>query len=246
MKAGDIPDYPLISEYNPPPWEFPRLAFWIVAVGLPLVVLSIAVVAYAEYAFPHGPEVFVGYEELCDGEGKCNEVEVFVEDTSGLNNPIWVNELRDWSRGVWLVAILAIVVVGWQAWGVWKWWKPRRGLVWPHSPDSWVAEASRIRVAYESNEGSSPTPWATLLSDMEQRLPKILSEWNYLNAVGRLLYGFGYYDDAAWALEMAKRMDQPDTPAHAHLYQDDWDRTLRQIEDWHDANLAYLKAHGNT
>lgn len=117
MKAGDIPDYPLISEYNPPPWEFPRLAFWIVAVGLPLVVLSIAVVAYAEYAFPHGPEVFVGYEELCDGEGKCNEVEVFVEDTSGLNNPIWVNELRDWSRGVWLVAILAIVVVGWQAWG---------------------------------------------------------------------------------------------------------------------------------
>lgn len=100
----------------------------------------------------------------------------------------------------------------------------------------------------ESDESfSTPefTPrWVDFLSDMDRRLSKASSEWNNLNAAGRLLYGFSQYEDAVWALEVAKSMD----PFPEWLFSEkEGERQLleewHEVEEWHDANIAYILAH---
>lgn len=95
MGYGDISPHPLTSGYKPPPFEFPRWSFLFLVVAFPMVLLSIVVLIYSDNGYPHGPEVFAGYDERCDGEGKCNQVAVYTEDTTGLNNPTWVTFLRE-------------------------------------------------------------------------------------------------------------------------------------------------------
>lgn len=235
------------SAYTPPPWEFPRWAFLFVVIVGPVAVLIVCTLVYAEVGFPHGPKVFVGYYEVCDDRGKCGQVEGYIEDTSGIDNPLWVDLFREQSGAIWFTAIVLVGISFWLVPIYWKWLNPRRGLVWPRKPDLWTAKAHWIHSAMRSTAGlSTPdftTRWVDFMADMDGRVHESSSEWSRLNAAGRLLYGFSQYEDAIWALETAQEMDRPREPIYFELSDEEREKDLSLVEEWHDTNIAYVQAH---
>ena len=251
-----VKPHPRQPEYNPPPWEFPKRAFLIVVISLLVTLPTVTITLISDKAFPHGPEALDGYVEICDesdyGGGGCIEAPNYIEDTSGLNNPPWVDFIRSTGQMVYVLAILLAIVVLYQGVDVWKWWKPRYGLIWPHRPDNWVRKFQYLRSALESEDESTTEGVYLHLQefqeDMGKRVPTIHNgAWKYWNAAGRLLYGLRYYDDALWAFQSAESVDRPTMnyipKGREAEYEDRWAEALKEIEDWHAANINYLQSN---
>jgi hypothetical protein len=75
-----------------------------------LAIAFLGVFGYAQCGFPHGPMVDTGEtEEVCDlNDRRCEEVRVYEENTSDLENPVWVGFIRS----VGLLVLAAGIIFG--------------------------------------------------------------------------------------------------------------------------------------
>lgn len=237
-----IEQLPPDSNYKPTPWHFPKLAG--IAMILPiLLALSWAVGwNYQDSHYEHGPLVFLGYEFVCAGPGErnCSEIPYYVEDTSQLDLPWWVENVRS---ARWMPVVALLVLSIYPAFIVWSWWEPRRRLTWPYQGGDEFVELLK-----ESLDGIFPLePLGNELSStrIERREEfKSWGSWQEWDEWGRILYGFGYQQDAARCMEVAKLLNLEGIWGEVRLsetFAPNSNPNLREeATEWHDRNIAYV------
>ena len=96
--------------------------------AFPLGLILVGLFLYADKGYPHGVKAFAGeVEEVCGLDGRdCALVEVYEEDTSGLDNPLWVTLLRR-TEGLVFFGSIALIIFGLvQGESTLRWWRRTR------------------------------------------------------------------------------------------------------------------------